>query len=144
MELSNELFKWLQGDAETSVYCAKRAKQASPSLFGGSMRPWFHLLSGNLLPSAAAPAPKEAHPSLHVRRQPSERKDHRLFWHKWRKTVCQETHGDTITNLTVRLHCSHHNLNVSINDGICLRLGLPSTCLLTCNRYVDTLRVISQ
>ena len=35
-QLSNELFKWLQGDAETSVYCAKKAKPAPLSLFGGS------------------------------------------------------------------------------------------------------------
>ena len=61
-QLRNELYKWLQGDAETSVYCAKKAKPASPSLFGGSMSPWLHLLSGNLLLSAAAPAPKEASP----------------------------------------------------------------------------------
>ena len=60
-QLRNELYKWLQGDAETSVYCAKKAKPAPPSLFGGSMRPWLHLLSGNLLPSAAA-GPKEAPP----------------------------------------------------------------------------------
>ena len=60
-QLSNELFKGLQGDAETSVYCAKKAKPAPPSLFGGLMRPWLHLLSGNLLPSAAA-GPKEAPP----------------------------------------------------------------------------------
>ena len=51
-----------KGDAETSVYCAKKAKPAPPLLFGRSMRPWLHLLSGNLLPSAALPAPKETPP----------------------------------------------------------------------------------
>ena len=61
-QLRNELYKWLQGDAETSVYCAKKAKPVSPLLFGSSMSPWLHLLSRNLLPSAAAPAPKEAPP----------------------------------------------------------------------------------
>ena len=38
--------------------------------------------------------------------------------------MCQETQGDTITNMTVEpvhLHCSHHNLNVSVHDGRCLR-----------------------
>ena len=73
-QLSNEPFKWLQGDAETSVYCVKKAKPASPSLFGGSIRPWLHLLSGNLLPSAAAPAPKEA-PPLSPRSKAAERKE---------------------------------------------------------------------
>ena len=72
-QTKNELFKWLQGDAETSVYCAKKAKPASPLLFGGSMRPWLHLLSGNLLPSAA-PAPKEA-PPLSLRSKVAERKE---------------------------------------------------------------------
>ena len=73
-QVSNELFKWLQGNAKTSVYCAKKAKPASPSLFGGSMRPWLYLLSGNLLSSAAAPAPKEA-PSLSPRSKAAERKE---------------------------------------------------------------------
>ena len=40
------------------------------------------------------------------------------------KTVRQETHGDTMTNLTVRLHCSsHHNLNVSIHLFTSLRVS---------------------
>ena len=38
-QLSNELFKWLQGDTETSVYCVKKAKQDSPSLSGAPLAP---------------------------------------------------------------------------------------------------------
>ena len=48
----------------------KNAKQDSPSLFGGSMH---HLLSGNLLPSAASPGPKEA-PPLSPRSKAAEQK----------------------------------------------------------------------
>ena len=39
------------------LQCAKNAKPASPSLFGGSMRPWLHLLRGNLLPSGQSSQP---------------------------------------------------------------------------------------
>ena len=46
------------------------------------------------------------------------------------KTVRQETHGDTITNLTVRLHySSHHNLNVSIYLFTSLRVMISSNQL---------------
>ena len=40
--------------------------------------------------------------------------------------MCQ-TQGDTIINLAaepVHLHCSRHNFNVSIHDGICLHSSM--------------------
>ena len=111
-QLSNELFKGLQGDAETSVYCAKKAKPAPPSLFDGSMRLCLHLLSGTH-PRQLAQTEK-LRLSLRVRRQQSERKDYRLFAINGEDRVSRNSCG--ITNLTVRLHCSgHHNLNVSIH-----------------------------
>ena len=73
--------------------------------------------------SAPTPAPKQApplHPERDVRRQQSERKDYRLFYETL-AYVANTSAYNTITNLTaepVCLHCSHHDLNVSIHDGI--------------------------
>ena len=68
--------------------------------------------------STTEPAPKEG-PPLSPHSKAAERKETlQTILASVAKTVCQETQADTITNLTVRLHCSSHlNLNVSIHDG---------------------------
>ena len=53
------------------------------------------------------------------------------------KTVRQETHGDTITNLTVRLYCSgHHNLDVSIHLFTSLRVSSNQLFMFCINNNV--------
>ena len=68
--------------------------------------------------SMTEPAPNEG-PLLSPHSKAAERKETpQTILASAVKTVCQETQADTITNLTVRLHCSSHlNLNVSIHDG---------------------------
>ena len=106
------------GDAETSVYCARKRQNSC-----GSMHPWFHLVPEPIRTSACPSCKLRLCPERDVRRQQSKRKDYRLFYETLAyvaKTLCQETLCDTITNLKaepVHLRCSHSDLNVSIHDG---------------------------
>ena len=76
--LSNKLLKWMQGNAKTSVCCTRQTTC-------GSMHPLLHLLNLNLCPSVPAPALTSSTPLTkeNVRRQQSERKDHRPFYETW-------------------------------------------------------------
>ena len=89
------------------------------------------------------PEPIQYSPERDVQSQQSERKDYRLFCETLAyvaKTVCQDTQGDTITNLTaerVHLHCSHHDLDVSIHDKICLHSSISVATNYLC--FVSTI-----
>ena len=106
-----------QGDAETSVYCAKKVKQlrlnvplVPPEPICASVCPWFHLN-----PSVPASAPNKLRPTVPKEtfegsRAKGKTTDYSVkLWHV-AKTVCQETQRDTITNLTaepVPSACQH-------------------------------------
>ena len=130
-QLRNELFKWLQGDAETSVYCAKKAKPASPLLFGGSMCPWLHLLKRKLTPICGACPPKSSAPlsASNVRRQQSERKDQS---HKWRKLCVKKPR----VTLPQTRQSGHHNLNVSTHLFTSLCVGSNQSFMFCINNNV--------
>ena len=114
--LSNELFRWLQTGLRRN-FCLLRAKKVKQLQLNAP-------LVIKLNPSAPAPAPKQA-PSQNRRSKAAERKE-RLQTILWNFGICGKDHVsknsayNTVTNLTaepVRLHYSHHNLNVSIHDG---------------------------
>ena len=120
MKMEHLSISWFkQGDAETSVYCARKGE--THELSGGSMRPWFHLN-----PSAPAPAPNKLRPSVPEEtfegsRVKGKTTDYSMkLWHMWQRPRVKKLSVTLITNLTaepVRLRCSHRNLNVSIHDG---------------------------
>ena len=107
-------------------------------------------------PTKLSPPQKKLHPSIlkeNIWRQQSERKGYRLFYEtlaQMPKTMSRTQRG-TITNLTaepVSLHCSHHDLNVSIHDGICLRLSVSEATnylsfVSTIVCFIDTLFNVS-
>ena len=114
--LSNELFRWLQTGLCRN-FCLLRAKKVKQLRLNAPL-----VIKLNL--SMPAPATKQA-PSWKRRLKAAEWKE-RLQTILWNFGICGKDHVskisvyNTITNLTaepVRLHYSHHNLNVSIHDG---------------------------
>ena len=141
------LFKWLHSRAThklLSTACRKGETAAAQCV-----RPWLHLLNwAHPKKSSTPPSWKK---TFEDSRAKGKATDYSMkLCHKCRRP-CQETQGDTITNLTaepVSLHCSHHDLNVSIHDGICLRLSvLEATNYLsvvsTIVCFIDTLFNVS-
>ena len=98
-------------------------------------------------PIHTSACPKTNSTPLHVQRQQSERKDHRLFYETGisGKDRVSRNSGWPYHNLTVNLHCSHHNLNASIHDGICLRPSVSvatNSCFVSINSFSHLLMYI--
>ena len=118
----------------TPKLCLLCEKGKTSSTFSDSMCPWLHLLNWKLHPSTPAPVPasKQApllSPKNNVQRQQSEMKDHRPWNFGINGKNCVSRSSGWHYHC---LHCSHHNLNVSIHDGICLRLSLSVATNYSC------------
>ena len=102
--------------------------------------------------SPLSPALKQApplSPKSNFQRQQSERNDHKPqnFGINGKDRVSRSSPSllFTITNLTdesVCLHCSHHNLNVSIHDWICSRVSMSVATNYSC--FVSTIMCFYQ
>ena len=116
---SNKLFRWLQA-GQRQNFCLLRTKKAKQLWLDAPLVPPEPIRT-SACQTSSAPTTKETFEGSSLSRVKGKITDYsmKLVAYIVKKTACQETQRDTITNLTaepVCLHCSHRDLNVSIHD----------------------------
>ena len=128
-QLSNELFKWLRCQ-NFCLLCEKGKTSFTCLALDAPLAPPAKL---KFTPICASACPKRTSAPLCWKATERKERPQTILWSFGiNGKDCVSKNSGWHYHKPVSLHCSHHNLNVSIHDGICLRLSVSVATNYSC------------